>query len=54
MPDPGDDLWEELEQRWDELEPTSDKPDGEKEDSPKSTSPWAKTSSGDADSVTTD
>jgi hypothetical protein len=47
-------FWEELEQRWEELEERSGGSEKEAQDSPEPAEPWAKMSSGDADSVTTD
>jgi hypothetical protein len=47
-------FWEELEQRWEELEERSAGSEQEVQDSPESAEPWAKTSSGDADGVTTE
>ena len=49
-----DDLWEELEHRWDELEPQAGKAEKEARDSPEAgRSPWAETSTGNAHSLTT-
>jgi hypothetical protein len=53
LPDVTDDLWEELEKRWDELEPRSGKAEKEDRDSPEAGSPPANKSSGDADSLPT-
>jgi hypothetical protein len=52
--DATDDLLEELEKRWDELEPQSGKAAEEERDSPKAGSPWAKTSGGETDRLTDD
>ena len=53
MPDAADGVWEELEKRWDELEPQPGEAEQEARNSPAAGSPGAEPSSGDTDRLTT-